>query len=140
MTYNLASNSFLIPEPDEGQLALMTELLNSRPTYPVRPLFTAPVVAAAEYDSEDEAARFEDYLAASRPEGFAKWEVYKLARTVSVTMEVEIAIHEEASVRAAMDKYLEILYAFDGAKYKTLTSTVHGRLGTLICRSAPVVS
>ncbi|EIW62564.1 uncharacterized protein TRAVEDRAFT_68950 [Trametes versicolor FP-101664 SS1] len=125
MTYHVASNSFTIPEPDEGQLALMTELLNRRPR--LRPAFTTSVVAAAEYESKEEGARFKDYLSASRPEGFAQWEVYRSDRTISVKMEVEIATDEEASVRSAMDKYLKILYAFDGTRYKTLTSTVHGR-------------
>ncbi len=138
MTYHVASNSFTIPEPDEGQLALMTELLNTRPR--LRPAFTAPVVAVAEYESEEDAARFKDYLSASRPEGFAQWEVYGSDCTVSVKMEVEVAADEEASVRSAMDKYLGILYAFDGAKYNTLASTVHGRPGMSVCRSTPLIT
>ncbi|KAI0816040.1 hypothetical protein BC628DRAFT_1506875 [Trametes gibbosa] len=133
MTYDLLSNSFSIPEPEDATLALMTEFLNkSSESNGVGGVggpraFTVPVVAVAEFATVEVAASFKDYLLSHRPGGFASWEVSKTANTVSVTMQAAVAADEEAAVRAASDKYLEIVYDFGGPKFKELRLTVEGR-------------
>ncbi|KAH9851378.1 hypothetical protein C2E23DRAFT_732983 [Lenzites betulinus] len=126
MTYHLRSNSFSIPEPSEATLALMSEFLNAPPSGR-RPAFTAPVVAFTDFATHEGAAEFEAYMRANKPGGFARWDVSKADHVVSVSMEVGIAANKEASVRAASDKYLELLYAFQGPQFEELRLTVNGR-------------
>lgn len=130
MTYNFIENSFSIPEPDDATLALITQSFNAPAGGSGDRQSAAPVVAAAEFADADVAATFANYLLAHKPDGFAGWEVSKTDSAVSVTMEVEVAVDEAASVRAASDKYLEILYDFGEPKFKELRLTVKGRLGT----------
>ncbi|KAH9851342.1 hypothetical protein C2E23DRAFT_886530 [Lenzites betulinus] len=131
MTYNFIENSFSIPEPDAATLALITQSFNAPAGGSGALTCTVPVVAAVELADGDAAATFADYLVAHKPVGFAGWEVSKTGSAVSVIIEAEFATGEEASVRAASDKYLELLYAFGGPKpvFKALSLTVKGRLG-----------
>ncbi|KAH9851346.1 hypothetical protein C2E23DRAFT_886533 [Lenzites betulinus] len=127
MTYNRLSNSFSIPEPNDATLALLTDFLNAPSHVGAPHAFTVPIVATAEFATIQVAASFKDYLTAHRPDGFASWEVSKTANSVSVAMQVAVAADEEAAVRAASDKYLEIVYDFGGPKFKELRLTVEGR-------------
>ncbi|KAI0633776.1 hypothetical protein C8Q77DRAFT_1057829 [Trametes polyzona] len=129
MTYNLSSNNFTVTQPDDSTIALMTDLVNSRPTVGVVPAFTSPVTCAVEYATQADATAFKEYVTPLKPEGFTMWIVSQTKHTVSVTTEVEVAINQEAAIRTVTDKFLDILYAFKGTPYKKLTMTVNGRQG-----------
>ncbi|KAI0766822.1 hypothetical protein BD413DRAFT_614826 [Trametes elegans] len=125
MTYRLTSNSFDIPEPTAGQLALVAEVMNASAWPCPTPLI--PVVAEVEYETEWEARAFHEYIAQNVPTGFAKWDVAQIAKSVSVIMEAEFGDDEGAIIRFSAEAFVRLLYAFSNPNYKLFTMTVHGR-------------
>lgn len=125
MTYRLTSNSFDIPEPTAGQLALVAEVMNASAWPCPTPLI--PVVADVEYETEWEARAFHEYIAQNVPAGFAKWDVAQIAKSVSVIMEAEFGDDEGAVIRFSAEAFVRLLYAFSNTNYKIFTMTVHGR-------------
>lgn len=84
-----------------------------------------PVVVAVAYETEREAHAFSEHARKRVPRDVSKWDVSAFDKTVRATVAVgDGAKGEMKSIDLAMKVFLDVLYSFPDAKYKSLTYTV----------------
>ncbi|KAH9851339.1 hypothetical protein C2E23DRAFT_886528 [Lenzites betulinus] len=84
-----------------------------------------PVAVAVTFETEREAHAFAEHARKHVPEDMSKWDVSAFDKTIRATVAVEGKTKGEmTSIDLAMKAFLDVLYSFPGAKYKSLTYTV----------------